>query len=68
MPQAINATTPAHVGTSFRRCQDKTGKCMLDPGVIRQQYIGGKFKGPGEWANTIASPLQIECNKAFSAK
>ena len=45
--------------------KEKTGTCFLDVGIVRQQYIGGKFRAPGEWANTATTPQQIDCKKAF---
>jgi hypothetical protein len=45
--------------------KEKAGNCLLDSGVIRQDYIHGKFKAPGEWENTASTPNQIDCKKAF---
>ena len=45
--------------------KEKDGNCSLDSGVIRQEYIHGKFKAPGEWENTVTTPNQIDCKKAF---
>lgn len=45
--------------------QENSGPCLLDDGLIRQQYIGGKFRAPGEWANTASTPQEIDCGKAF---
>jgi hypothetical protein len=45
--------------------KEKGGKCLLDTGVIRQEYIHGKFKAPGEWENTATTPNEIDCKKAF---
>ena len=45
--------------------QEKSGPCLLDDGLIRQHYVGGKFRGPGEWANTASTPQEIDCGKAF---
>jgi hypothetical protein len=45
--------------------QEKSGPCLLDTGLIRQQYVGGKFRAPGEWANTATTPQEIDCGKAF---
>lgn len=45
--------------------QEKGGPCLLDDGLIRQQYVGGKFRAPGEWANTASKPQEIDCGKAF---
>ena len=40
----------------------RDGKCELDAGgMIRQQYVGGKFRGPGEWANTAAQVQVVDC-------
>jgi hypothetical protein len=45
--------------------KEKDGKCLLDTGVIRQEYIHGKFKAPGEWENTATTPNEIDCKKVF---
>ncbi|HEU0029932.1 MAG TPA: hypothetical protein VFQ53_04810 [Kofleriaceae bacterium] len=45
--------------------KDKQGVCTLDTGLVRQSYVGGKFRAPGEWANTASTPQQIDCAKAF---
>ena len=44
--------------------KEKSG-CTLDTGLIRQDYIHGKFQAPGDWENTATTPQEIDCKKAF---
>jgi hypothetical protein len=43
----------------------RAGTCTIEPGVIRQDYAGGRFVAPGRWLTTSARADQIECRKAF---
>ena len=45
--------------------KERSGTCKLDSGLIRQDYIHGKFQAPGEWANTASTEQEIDCKKAF---
>ena len=38
---------------------------LEEPGVIRQQYVRGRFVAPGAWLVTSSTPYQIDCAKAF---
>ena len=55
----------ARVAGASAIVKTRAGKCMVEPGVIRQPYVGGTYKAPGVWLNTSLTPYQIACDKAF---
>ncbi|MGK3991068.1 hypothetical protein WME99_48925 [Sorangium sp. So ce136] len=41
----------------------KDGKCAQDPSLLRQQFVGNDFVGPGEWALMMTDKYEIPCEK-----
>jgi hypothetical protein len=64
----VTATSPRGGKWWFKwpDTKEKDGMCTLETGgLFRQQYIGGKFNGTGEWANTAGTEHQTTCDKVF---
>ncbi|AUX45189.1 uncharacterized protein SOCE26_066700 [Sorangium cellulosum] len=40
------------------------GKCVQDPSMLRQEFVGNEFVGPGEWALMMTEKFDIPCEKA----
>lgn len=41
----------------------KNGKCTQDPSLLRQEFVGNEFVGPGEWALMMTDKYGIPCEK-----
>ncbi|WP_437969472.1 hypothetical protein WMF04_09295 [Sorangium sp. So ce260] len=41
----------------------KDGKCTQDPSLLRQEFVGNEFVGPGEWARMMTDKYEIPCEK-----
>ncbi len=41
----------------------KDGKCTQDPSMLRQEFVGNEFVGPGEWALMMTDKYEIPCEK-----
>jgi hypothetical protein len=63
----ISGAVVSRVGSIALVSKEKDGTCKLDGGYIRQPYVGGRFKGPGEWHST-ADTQQIDCAKGFATR
>ncbi|WP_437624953.1 hypothetical protein [Sorangium sp. So ce1151] len=41
----------------------KDGKCTQDPSLLRQEFVGNEFVGPGVWALMMTDKYEIPCEK-----
>ncbi|WP_437735768.1 hypothetical protein [Sorangium sp. So ce1335] len=44
--------------------KQKDGKCIQDPSLLRQEFVGNEFVGPGQWALLVNEKYDIPCDKA----
>ncbi|WP_434046183.1 MULTISPECIES: hypothetical protein [Sorangium] len=51
------------VGNATVVYKQKDGKCIQDPSLLRQEFVGNDFVGPGTWALMMNEKYEIPCEK-----